>query len=299
MSHDGDLSRQPGMNETLNQEAARVFDPLRPKLIRVAYRMLGSLADSEDVVQDAFIRWLGTDRSAVREPEAFLRRIVTRLCLDLLKSARNQRETYVGTWLPEPIVEADDQDVDEVTMPLMLALERLSPLERAAFLLHDVFGVEFEEIGETIGREAAACRQLASRARTQVRAARPRFAVPKEHGLKIAEAFFTASRRGEMQELRSLLAADVAIYSDGGGKRPAAIKPIIGIERVMRAHIGLARMFAKGPSQILRYGLINGLPGFVTREADNELQTTGLQIEDGKIVAIYVVRNPDKLRRIH
>jgi RNA polymerase sigma-70 factor, ECF subfamily len=287
------------MNEDSSQAAAGVFDPLRPKLIRVAYRMLGSVADSEDVVQDAFIRWLGTDRSAVREPEAFLRRVVTRLCLDFLKSARNQRETYVGTWLPEPIVEADEQDVDDVTLPLMLALERLSPLERAAFLLHDVFGVEFEEIGETIGREAAACRQLASRARTQVRAARPRFPVPKEHGLKIAEAFFTASRRGEMQELRSLLATDVAIYADGGGKRSAATKPIIGIEQVMRAHIGLARMFAKGPSQILRYGLINGLPGFVTREADNELQTTGLQIESGKIVAIYVVRNPDKLRRIH
>ena len=287
------------MNEESSRDAAGVFDPLRPKLIRVAYRMLGSLADSEDVVQDAFIRWLGTDRSAVREPEAFLRRVVTRLCLDFLKSARNQRETYVGTWLPEPIVDADEQDVDDVTMPLMLALERLSPLERAAFLLHDVFGVEFEEIGETIGREAAACRQLASRARTQVRAARPRFPVPKEHGLKIAEAFFTASRRGEMQELRSLLATDVAIYADGGGKRSAATKPIIGIEQVMRAHIGLARMFAKGPSQILRYGLINGLPGFVTREADNELQTTGLQIESGKIVAIYVVRNPDKLRRIH
>ena len=287
------------MNEESNQEAAGVFDPLRPRLIRVAYRMLGSLADSEDVVQDAFIRWLGTDRSAVREPEAFLRRVVTRLCLDFLKSARNQRETYVGTWLPEPIVDAEEQDIDDVTMPLMLALERLSPLERAAFLLHDVFGVEFEEIGETIGREAAACRQLASRARTQVRAARPRFPVPKEHGLKIAEAFFTASRRGEMQELRSLLATDVAIYADGGGKRPAATNPIIGIEQVMRAHIGLARMFAKGPSQILRYGLINGLPGFVTREADNELQTTGLQIESGKIVAIYVVRNPDKLRRIH
>src|SRR5258708_7278753 len=137
------------MNEESSQEAAGAFDPLRPKLIRVAYRMLGSLADSEDVVQDAFIRWLGTDRSAVREPEAFLRRVVTRLCLDFLKSARNQRETYVGTWLPEPIVEVDEQDVDDVTMPLMLALERLSPLERAAFLLHDVFGVEFEEIGET------------------------------------------------------------------------------------------------------------------------------------------------------
>jgi len=136
------------MNEKLNLDAAAVFDPLRPKLIRAAYRMLGSLADSEDVVQDEFIRWLGTDRDAVREPEAFLRRVVTRLCLDFLKSARNQRVTYVGTWLPEPIVEADEQadeqTIDDVTMPLMLALERLSPLERAAFLLHDVFGVEFE-----------------------------------------------------------------------------------------------------------------------------------------------------------
>jgi RNA polymerase sigma-70 factor, ECF subfamily len=288
------------MEQKANSDAAKVFDPLRPRLIRVAYRMLGSLADAEDVVQDAFLRWLGTDRGAVREPQAFLRRVVTRLCLDFLKSARNQRETYVGTWLPEPIVETDDlEPEDDVTMPLMLALERLSPLERAAFLLHDVFGVEFDEIAETIGREPAACRQLASRARTQVRAARPRFPVPKEHGLEIAEAFFAASRRGDMQQLRSLLATDVAIYADGGGKRPAAGIPIVGIERVMQAHIGLARLFAKGPSQLLRYGLINGLPGFVTREADHELQTTSLQIEDGRIVAIYVMRNPDKLRRIH
>jgi RNA polymerase sigma-70 factor (ECF subfamily) len=288
------------MEQKLNPEAAKVFDPLRPRLIRVAYRMLGSVADAEDVVQDAFVRWLGTDRGAIREPEAFLRRVVTRLCLDFLKSARNQRETYVGTWLPEPIVETDDPEVeDDVTMPLMLALERLSPLERAAFLLHDVFGIEFDEIAETIGREPAACRQLASRARTQVRASRPRFPVPKEHGLAIAEAFFAASRSGDMQQLRSLLATDVAIYADGGGKRPAAAIPIVGIERVMQAHIGLARLYSKGPSQMLRYGLINGLPGFVSREADNEVQTTSLQIEDGRIVAIYVMRNPDKLRRIH
>src|SRR5215470_17419053 len=136
---------------TPQTDAAATFDPLRPRLIRAAYRMLGSLAEAEDVVQDSFIRWLGTDRGTVREPEAFLRRIVMRLCLDFLKSARHQRETYVGTWLPEPIVEADEHAVDDVTLPLMLALERLSPLERAAFLLHDVFGVEFEEIGETIG----------------------------------------------------------------------------------------------------------------------------------------------------
>ena len=145
-------------------DAAASFDPLRPLLTRVAYRMLGSVADAEDVVQDAFIRWLGTDRGAVREPAAFLRRTVTRLCLDQLKSARAQRETYVGPWLPDPLVEEEEDD--DVTLPLMLALERLSPLERAAFLLHDVFGVEFDEVAKTIDRDAAATRQLAARARS-------------------------------------------------------------------------------------------------------------------------------------
>jgi RNA polymerase sigma-70 factor (ECF subfamily) len=282
-----------------SQDAAAAFDPLRPRLIRVAYRMLGSVADAEDVVQDAFVRWLGTDRDAVREPEAFLRRVVTRLCLDFLKSARHQRVTYVGTWLPEPIVETEDEETDNVTLPLMLALERLSPLERAAFLLHDVFGVSFEEVAQAIGREPAACRQLASRARTQVRAARPRFEVPKERGLEIAEAFFAASRGGDLQTLRSLLASDVALYADGGGKRPAALRPIIGITKVMQVQTALVRLLGRNSSQMIRYGLVNGLPGFVTRESDNELQTTGLQIKDGKIVAIYVMRNPDKLQRLY
>jgi RNA polymerase sigma-70 factor (ECF subfamily) len=282
-----------------SQDAAAAFDPLRPRLIRVAYRMLGSVADAEDVVQDAFVRWLGTDRDAVREPEAFLRRVVTRLCLDFLKSARHQRVTYVGTWLPEPIVETEDEETDNVTLPLMLALERLSPLERAAFLLHDVFGVSFEEVAQAIGREPAACRQLASRARTQVRAARPRFEVPKERGLEIAEAFFAASRGGDLQTLRSLLASDVALYADGGGKRPAALRPIVGITKVMQVQTALVRLLGRNSSQMIRYGLVNGLPGFVTRESDNELQTTGLQIKDGKIVAIYVMRNPDKLQRLY
>ncbi len=133
-------------------DAAASFDPLRPRLIRVAYRMLGSVADAEDVVQEAFLRWFDADRDAVREPEAFLRRVVTRLCLDHLKSARHRRETYVGPWLPEPVVEAAEDEVDDVTQPLMMALERLSPPERAAFLVHDVFGVSFEEIAETIER---------------------------------------------------------------------------------------------------------------------------------------------------
>jgi RNA polymerase sigma-70 factor, ECF subfamily len=282
-----------------SQNAAATFDPLRPKLIRIAYRMLGSVADAEDMVQETFLRWLDADRDAVREPEAYLRRVVTRLCLDHLKSARHRRETYIGPWLPEPVVEAAEEDeIDDVTLPLMMALERLSPLERAAFLLHDVFGVSFEDIAETIGREPATCRQLASRARTHVRAARPRFHLPKERGIEIASAFFAASRSGNMQELQSLLAADVTVYSDGGGKKPAALQPIIGIDNVVQFHASLAAIFAKSMSRMLRYGFINGLPGFVTIEQDGILQTTALQIEGGKIVAIYVMRNPDKLQHL-
>src|SRR5262249_50278533 len=151
-----------------------------------------SVADAEDVLQEAFIRWMKADRSAVREPEAFLRRTVTRLCLDQLNSARRRRETYIGPWLPDPVLEEEQEE--DVTLPLMLALERLSPLERAAFLLHDVFGLEFEEVGTSIGRDAAACRQLAARARVHVREARPRFEVDKQRGIELAEAFFTASR---------------------------------------------------------------------------------------------------------
>ena len=281
-----------------SQNAAAVFDPLRPALIRAAYRMLGSVADAEDVVQDAFLRWLDVDRDAVREPAAFLRRVVTRLCLDRLKSVRRERETYIGTWLPEPVVESGEGELDDVTLPLLMALERLSPLERAAFLLHDVFGISFDEIAETIGREPTACRQLASRARTHVRAARPRFHMPRERGLEIAAAFFAASRNGDMQQLRSLLANDVTAYADGGGKIPAAMQPIVGLEDVIQHHEALARIYAESMSQLVQYGLINGLPGFVTVEHDNPLQTTALQIEDDKIVGIYVVRNPDKLRHL-
>jgi RNA polymerase sigma-70 factor (ECF subfamily) len=248
-----------------HEDAAASFDPLRPRLMRVAYRMLGSVADAEDMVQEAFIRWMGADRGAVREPEAFLRRTVTRLCLD----------------------------------QLMLALERLSPLERAAFLLHDVFGLGFEEVAATIQRDPATCRQLASRARTHVREARPRFQVEKQHSLEFAEAFFAASRSGDMKALGAMLAADVSIHADGGGKRPAATAPIVGFDAVMKVHEYLAGLFQKNASKLVRAGFVNGLPGFITLEADGELQTTALEIEDGKIAAIYVVRNPDKLKHLH
>jgi RNA polymerase sigma-70 factor (ECF subfamily) len=281
-----------------HEDAAASFDPLRPKLMRVAYRMLGAVADAEDVIQEAFIRWMKADRDEVREPEAFLRRTVTRLCLDQLKSARRQRETYIGPWLPDPVLEEEGKEED-VTLPLMLALERLSPLERAAFLLHDVFGLGFEEVAATIQRDPAACRQLATRARTHVREARPRFQVDKRRGLELAEAFFAASRSGDMKALGAMLAAEVSVHADGGGKRPAAIEPVVGFDAVMKVHEYLAAQFKKNGSKLVRAGFVNGLPGFITLEADGELQTTALEIEDGKVAAIYVVRNPDKLKHLH
>jgi RNA polymerase sigma-70 factor (ECF subfamily) len=277
-------------------DRAATFDALRPKLTHVAYRMLGSVADAEDVVQDAWLRWADADRDDVRVPEAFLRRIVTRLCLDQLKSARVRREDYVGPWLPEPMVEAEE--TDDVTLPLMLALERLSPLERAAFLLHDVFGESFDDIAESLGRDAAACRQLASRAREHVRAEKQRFPVEREHGLEIAQAFFAASRGGEVAQLGAMLAEDVSLYSDGGGKRPAAARVMIGQDEVTRTFAAIGRLLRGHYGELIRFAWINGLPGFVTREADGVLQTTALLIEGGRVKAIYVMRNPDKLRHL-
>ena len=252
------------------------------------------------MVQDAFLRWLDADRDAVREPEAYLRRVVTRLCLDQLKSARHRRETYIGPWLPEPVVEAaEDDEIDDVTLPLMMALERLSPLERAAFLLHDVFGVGFEEIAETVGREPAACRQLASRARDHIRAARPRFAMPKERGM--------ADRHSLLRGVPQRRHAAVALAACGGCHRLCRWRRqeagggdgrLSGSTTSCELHAALAKIYAADMSRLVRYGLINGLPGFVTIEKDETLQTTALQIEDGKIVAIYVMRNPDKLRHL-
>jgi RNA polymerase sigma-70 factor (ECF subfamily) len=274
-------------------DVGATFDRERPMLARVAYRMLGSVADAEDVVQEAWLRWSAADRANVDNPAGFLRRTVTRLCLDQLKSARARRETYWGPWLPDPVVEPEE--TDDVTLPLMLALERLSPLERAAFLLHDVFGQSFDEVAAAIGRDPAACRQLAARARDHVRAERPRYPVEREHGMALAEAFFAASRSGDMAALGDLLARDVVFYSDGGGKRSAAGRPMIGSAEVLRAQKAIARLHAGKPALSARFTWINGLPGIVTIEHDGLPQTTALAIEDGRIAAIYVVRNPDKL----
>lgn len=250
-------------------------------------------------MQDAYSRWLAVDPASVREPGAFLGVIVTRLCLNQLKSVRRRRETYIGPWLPEPIFDPEDAEPpDDITLPLMIALERLSPLERAAFLLHDVFGMDFPEVAQAIDRTPAACRQLASRARTHLRQARPRFAVSKEHGLKVAAAFFAASRNGDMSALRTMLTEDVIACADGGGKVPATLTPLIGIDAVLGRHAEMAGDFARFPSQLMRYAVIDGLPGFLTVEMGGIVQVTALHIQDDRIGAIYVTRNPDKLKRV-
>ena len=282
--------------EPIPGDFATFFNARRQRLQRIAYRMLGSVAEAEDVVQDAYLRWHEAEREAVREPEAYLVRTVTRLCLDVLKSARIRREEYIGPWLPEPWI--DPEQEDDITLPLMLAMERLSPLERAAFLLHDVFEMEFKEVGEAIGRDSASARQLASRARVHVQAAKPRYPVAPARQKEIADAFFAAARSGDLGQLRQLLADEVVFYGDGGGKRPATINPIRGLDRVARLLAALARKAGWDHAPVLYETLIDGLPGQVSMQDDALPQTMALQIDGGRITAIYVVRNPDKLGRL-
>lgn len=290
----------PEAGDLAAAEAAATFAPHRRRLIGIGYRMLGSRTEAEDVLQDAFLRWLGADRAAISEPAAYLTRIVTRLCLDQLKSARARRETYIGPWLPEPVIllESEMETRDDLTVTLMLALERLSPLERAAFLLHDVFGLEFAEVAAAIDRDAAACRQLASRARSHVCAGKPRYKVPEAEGAGIAAAFFTASRSGDVSALKNMLADAAIAYTDGGGKRPAAINPLDGADRIARFFAGIVQQGIMDNSRLLQVVEIDGLPGFVSAESDGMIQTTALDIAHGRIVAVYIVRNPDKLTRL-
>ena len=223
-------------------------------------------------------------------------RTITRLCLDHLKSARVRRETYVGNWLPEPIFDpSEDESDSDITLTLMMALERLSPLERAAFLLHDVFGQDFNQISEAIGRDPATCRQLASRARSHVQKAKPRFPVSDEQGKNIAKAFFKASRSGDMQALQSLLADDVVHVCRWWRHSLRAIDPIHSMANVCLFFDDIPRRAAYSLPPLMHEGLIDGLPGFVTTESDGIPQTTALEIENGKIKTIYIVRNPEKL----
>jgi RNA polymerase sigma-70 factor (ECF subfamily) len=280
-------------------------DPLAPhrgRLLGLAYRMLGSRSDAEDVVQDAYLRFAGAQ--GVHNPEAFLVTVVTRLCLDRLKSAKVQREIYVGPWLPEPVFDAEGlaadaatELADDLSFALLLALDRLSPLERAAFLLHDVFDMPFADVAAMLERTEVSCRQLATRARRAVREARPAPAAPPDRHARLLSAFGEAVASGDVSRLAGLLRADAIAVTDGGGRKTAALNPIIGADKIARFFIALA---GKNIGRDIRIepAMINGTMGallYLDGEIDH---TISMAIDGDRIAAIYIVRNPDKLRHV-
>jgi RNA polymerase sigma-70 factor, ECF subfamily len=274
------------------------FEPHRQFLIGVAYRMLGSLAEAEDIVQDAFLRWTASDRGAVEHPRAYLAQIVSRLCLDRMKSAAARREQYVGMWLPEPVVAPPTAPLaDDLSFALLLTLERLSPLERAAFLLHDVFDMDYPAIAETLGRNEAACRQLAARAREHVRQERPRFSASDETRTKLTDAFQAALINGDLESFARVLADDAVFYTDGGGKRAAALNPIYGKDKILRFLAGIAKKQPAVTADQVERVQINGLPGFVLRTPEG-VETLAFDMANDQIVVMYAIRNPDKLRHL-
>jgi RNA polymerase sigma-70 factor (ECF subfamily) len=296
---------------TASSNAAASFEPFRRRLLGLAYRMLGSMADAEDAVQETYLRWHGVDRATVSDARAYLMTTTSRVCLDMLTSARARREEYVGPWLPEPVLDtaalAPDSHTElaeDLSIALLLTLDRLSPLERAAFLLHDVFDFSFSEVARALERSDAACRQLASRARAHVRAARARGATtpsrPGEVDAKHAElisAFVAATQSGDLNALTQLLASDVRVITDGGGKVAAALNVLEGPDRSARFLIGAARKGWRDEFR-LRFAVINGLPGVIIDGPEGPVQTSAFEIEDGVVRALYVVRNSDKLRHL-
>jgi RNA polymerase sigma-70 factor, ECF subfamily len=286
------------------------FEPHRRRLLGLAYRMLGSMAEAEDAVQDAYLRWHAADRDAVTDTRAFLTTTTTRICLDTLKSARARREAYVGPWLPEPVLDTaalapDTQTelAEDLSIALLLALDRLSALERAAFLLHDVFDCSFGEVASALDRSEAACRQLASRARTHVREARPQVtesvrerSEPSNHQ-QLVSAFVNAARSGDLQTLMGLLADDVRLTTDGGGKVRSALNVIEGADRTARFVVGAV---SKGlpEASIIRIAPINGLPGLIVYAPDGSVQSVAFEIVHNRVRAIYAVSNPEKLSHL-
>lgn len=279
-----------------------LFELERPRLRRLAYRMLGSVSEAEDAVQDAWLRW---DRAggAADNPQAWLVQSTTRLCLDRLKSARARREAYVGPWLPEPLIEGVTDDpverAEDVSVAFLLALERLSPLERAVFLLHDVFDQDYAAVGAALGKTEPAVRQLASRARSHVRDARPRFAVPQDRAVRLAAAFLNAAAANDLTGLSALLAEDAVLISDGGGKRAAALRPMIGRDDVMLLLTGLWKRKGFDVPGGMRPATINGAAG-VVMTMDDGLQTMAFEPDETgeRIAAIYIIRNPEKLGHV-
>lgn len=277
------------------------FERERPRLLGVAYGMLGSYAEAEDVVQEAWLRWERVGPATVRDPAAWLTTVVARLALDALGSARARREAYVGPWLPEPLVVAPGADpadrvtLDEtVSLALMAVLERLSPAQRTAFVLHDVFGLSFDEVGEVVGRSPEAVRKLASRARRDVQAAGPSPAPARKDQERVVAAFAAAAGAGDLEGLVAVLDPDVVWRSDGGGRVTALRRPLHGASRVARALLGFARRPARGGY----VADVNGEPGLVFRDADGVLTVLAFTVRDGRITQIHAIRNPEKVRHV-
>ncbi|MGW5467333.1 RNA polymerase sigma-70 factor [Streptomyces chartreusis] len=277
------------------------FEALRPLLFSIAYRILGSVAEAEDAVQEAWLRYDGSSTRPA-SAKAYLSATVTRISIDVLRSARVRREEYTGPWFPEPLLSDPYEDparavelADSVSMAALLLLERLSPLERAVFVLREVFGFGFDEIAAAVDRSEAACRQLVVRARRHMAAGRPRFAADREERQELASRFFEALKDGDVGALRSLLAADAQLVGDGGGKAPQLARAVVGAENVARLLASVVPRLARVEVSFERHE-INGQPGAVYRDRDGRvLQTLVLDVLDGQIQTIRTVLNPDKL----
>ena len=285
---------------------AEEFEQLRPLLFAIAYRILGSVSEAEDAVQETWLRY-ETSSTQPTSTKAFLSAVVTRISIDVLRSARLRREEYVGQWLPEPLLTDPYEDpgrsaqlADSVSMAALLLLERLSPLERAVFVLREVFGFGFPEVASAVGRSEAACRQLAVRARRHMDAGRPRFEADRREREKLAARFFDALREGDVGGLRELLAADVQMVGDGGGKAPqwGGARGIIGAENVARVLASTVPWFVRIEGTLEPHE-VNGQPGAIFRDRDNKvLSTLTLDVLDGRIQKIRSVINPDKLGHV-
>jgi RNA polymerase sigma-70 factor (ECF subfamily) len=287
-----------------------VFEEHRRYLQGVGYRMLGSVAEAEDVVQDAFLRWSHAREAEATALRAYLTRIVVRLCLDRLKAARSVREQYVGAWLPEPLLTeavpppAGGELLQDLSFALLLLLERLSPLERAAFLLHDVFEMDFAAVADVLESSPAACRQLAARGRQHLQQDRdrPRYQPSAEEGRALTSAFLRATYTGDATALASLLADDARLISDGGGRRPAALNPLQGKDRIVRFFVGImGKLRADGRDRQMtaREVTLNGLPGALVFDPRGLERAIALELDpDRRVRAIYMVLNPDKLERL-
>lgn len=279
------------------------YERHRPLLFSIAYRMLGSVVEAEDVVQEAYLRWREAPEGKMQAPRKYLSTVVARLCIDRLRSARSRREEYVGPWLPEPLLTEESLDLadmaaldESLSMAFLVLLESLTPVERAVFLLREVFGYGYDEISHVVDKSEANCRQIARRAREAVAARRPRFESSREQEERLAGRFVEACQSGDMEGLLGLLSEDVTLYSDGGGKARAALNPIRGSERVARFLLGI---LSKVPSDFsVRTTKVNGEPGILGYEGGRPTSVTTLEAAEGRIRAIRIVVNPEKLRTL-